>query len=186
VEAYAHYPDYELLLSNYLAPGFRGGAYVAEHLHGGGRAQQISFADHPAFHGMYNFFPRDERAGHILTDGRGQRGRWHWRVAVGRYYARPLVFSTRDDVDVVLMGRGEDVNAVGATYSGDEEHDGVADHRAIYLSLFGRDVHPGQGLRTRARLVVDDLAGNADRHAGLQEEFHEEIGDLPRDFEVAP
>jgi hypothetical protein len=186
VEAHAHYRDYELLLSDYLAPGFRAGAYVTHNLHGGDEWEQIPVEDDPAFHGMYNFFPRDERSGHILTDGRGQRGRWHWRVAVGRYYARPMVFSSKGPVDALLMGRRDDVGAVGSTYSGDEERDGVADHRAIYLSLFGNDVHPGQGLRTQARLVVDGLQADPARHMALLEEFNEEVLDRGRRFEVAP
>ena len=51
-------------------------------------------------------------------------------------------------VDALLMGRTEDVQAVGLTYAGDEANDGVAGHRSQYLSLFGRDLHPGEGWRT--------------------------------------
>jgi hypothetical protein len=183
VEGYAYYPDYEVLLSMYVAPGFAGGAYVRGR---GGAAEQIRVADHPAFHGMYNFFPRDERAAHVLTDGRGQRGRWYWRVAVGRLYAKPMAFSSNGQVDVALLGRGEDVQAVGVTYAGDEARDGVADHRGLYLSLFGRDLHPGEGWRTQTRLVVDDLGADAARHLALHDEFAGAVAGLPRTFEVAP
>ena len=186
VEGYAFYSDYEVLLSDYLAPGFVSGAYVRAGDLGKADPVQIRLPDHPAFHGMYNFFPRDERAGHLLTDGRGQRGRWYWRVAVGRLYGLPLGFYSSGDVDVLLMGRPEDVNAVGATYAGDEARDGVADHRGLYLSLFGRDLHPGQAWRTQARLVLDDFGGDAARHGQAYQFFLRDVQGIERTFQIVP
>jgi hypothetical protein len=177
VEGYAHYSDFEILVANYLAPGFAGSVYLPE---------PVRVTDHPSYHGMYNFFPRDEHAANVLTDGRGQRGRWHWRTAIGRQYALPLTCQSNGTVDVLLMGRPEDVQAVGVTYAGDEEKDGVADHRAQYLSLFGRDLHPGEGWRTQFRLLVDALGGEEVQHRQAYEAFREWTSPLRTRFELTP
>jgi hypothetical protein len=182
VEGYAYYPDFEILIANYLAPGFANGVYVA----GRDAPEQIRVADHPAFHGMYPFFPRDEHAAHVLADGRGQRGRWPWHTAIGRKYGLPATFFSNGTVDALLMGCREDVQAVGVTYSGDEAKDGVADHRAQYLSLFGRDLHPGEGWRTQVRFVVDDFGGDSGRHLHEFERFQSETGSVARSFELTP
>jgi hypothetical protein len=186
VEGYAHYRDYEILLSNYVAPGFAAGAYVRADDFNDPTPEQIRLVDHPAFHGMYNFFPRDDKAANILTDGRGRRGRWYWRTAIGRLFATPMCFFSDQTVDVVMMARPEDVSAVGVTYAGDEEHDPTADHRGMYLTLFGRDLHPGQGRRTRARLLVDDFKASAATHQQLYDTCLAETVNVPRRFEVAP
>lgn len=174
VEGYAYYPDFELLIANYLAPGFTSGVYLPE---------QIRVTDHPVFHGMYNFFPRDEHAAHVLTDGRGQRGRWYWHTAIGRPYKLPVAFFSNGTVDALLLGRPEDVQAVGVTYTGT---DGVGEHRGQYLSLFGRDLHPGEGWRTQFRLVVDEFGADAERHRQEYEKFRESVVAVPTRFELTP
>jgi hypothetical protein len=174
VEGHAFFPDFELLIANYLAPGFAGGVYLPE---------QVRVADNPVYHGMYNFFPRDERAAHVLTDGRGQRGRWYWHTTIGRQHKLPVAFFSNGTVDALLMGRPEDVQAVGATYAGT---DGVGEHRGQYLSLFGRDLHPGEGWRTQFRLVVDAFGANAERHRQEYEQFRESVAKTPTRFELTP
>jgi len=177
VEGYAYYPDFELLVANYLAPGAAGGVYLPE---------QVRVTDHPVFHGMYNFFPRDEHAAHVLTDGRGQRGRWYWHTAIGRQYKLPIAFFSNGTVDALLMGRPEDVQAVGVTYAGNEAKDGVADHRGQYLSLFGRDLRPGEGWQTQFRLVLDEFSANAECHRQEYDKFSESVAKMPTRFELTP
>ncbi len=188
VEGYASYPDYELLFSNYVASSLNGGLYVrSDALPGGPGYERIEVTDNPAFHGMYPFFPRDEHAAHIMTDGRGQKGRWYWRVACGRLHAFPLGFATNKCVDVILMGRPEDVSSVGITYSADgDNYDGVAKHHALYLSLFGRDLNPGDGWRTQVRLVVRNHDDQADGPLSCFRQFMNENSDLNRTFQVHP
>jgi hypothetical protein len=188
IEGYAYYPDYELLCSNYVSEQLSGGLFVRQNeLSDEGGHEKILVTDNAAFHGMYNFFPRDEYAAHIMTDGRGQKGRWYWRLACGRRYACPLGFATDGQVDVLFMGRPEDVYAVGATYAADAEHaDGVARHHALYLSLFGRDLHPGDGRRTQVRLVVDGFMNQEERLLGVYEAFLSDVADVERTFEVKP
>lgn len=188
VEGYAFYPDYELLFSNYVADSLNGGLLVRSNdLADETECEPIEVTHNPAFQGMYPFFPRDEHAAHIMTDGRGQKGRWYWRVACGRRYAFPIGFATDKRVDVVVMGRPEDVSSVGITYSADgDNYDGVARHHALYLSLFGKDLHPGDGWRTQVRLVVRTHRDHPDGLISTFEQFMIEHSGLSRTFQVEP
>lgn len=188
LEGYAHYPDYELLCSNYYADHMQGGLFVKQNpLSDNDTYEKIYITDNPAFHGMYNFFPRNEYAAHIMTDGRGQKGRWYWNVACGRPYAFPFGFATDNQVDVLFMGRPEDVSSVGVTYTADDDrYDGVARHHALYLSLFGRDLHPGDGWRTQLRLVVDQTMNASEALLASYTDFQACISEINRTFEVTP
>ena len=186
VETLAAYPGFEILLSAYMAAGFESGAYVAEQEFGPTVAEQIRIHDHPMIHGVWPFFPRDEAGAHLLTDGRHQKGRFFWRMAIGRRYGMPLAFFSKGEVDVLLMGRPEDVYAVGATYTGDPETDGVARHRSLYLSLWGEDFQPGEGRRTQMRMIIDDFGSDPVKHAELYQTFLSEVGPNPRSFRINP
>jgi hypothetical protein len=107
-------------------------------------------------------------------------------MAIGRRYGLPLAFFSKGKVDVLLMGRPEDVYAVGATYTGDPETDGVARHRSLYLSLFGEDFRPGEGRRTQMRMIIDDFGSDAVKHAELYRTFLDEVGPIPRTFPINP
>jgi hypothetical protein len=185
VETLANYPAFEILLSAYLAAGFESGAYVARQEFGPIEPQQIRVVDQPMIHGIWPFFPRDEAGANVLTDGRHQKGRWHWRMAVGRRYGAPLAFFSKDSVDAILMGRPDDVYAVGATYKGDAS-DSVADHRALYLSLFGEDFKAGEGRRTQMRMVIGEFGSDPGKHMELYQTFLKEMETKPRSFHINP
>jgi hypothetical protein len=185
VEPLANYPAFEILLSAYMASGFDSGAYVASKEFGPIETEQIRLIDQPMIHGLYPFFPRDEAGANILTDGRHQKGRWYWRMAVGRRYGMPLAFSSKDGVDAILMGRPDDVYAVGATYKGDKT-DSVADHRALYLSLFGEDLKAGDGRRTQMRMVIGEFGSDLEKHKQLLQTFLKEAESKPRSFYINP
>ena len=51
------------------------------------------------------------------------------------------------DLTAVLMAPAADCFAVSMPYRGDG-------HRSVYLSLFGRDLKPGEAASARARLIV--------------------------------
>ena len=53
----------------------------------------------------------------------------------------------------VMMAPAEDCFAVATPYN-KAPPDGVAGHKSLYLSLFGRDLGAGQTARGRCRLVV--------------------------------
>ena len=186
VETLAFYPGFEILLSAYMAPGFDGGAYVAKQEFGPNEPEQIRIQDQPMIHGLYPFFPRDEAGANLLTDGRHQKGRFPWRMAIGRRYGLPMAFFNQGPVDVLLMGRPEDVYAVGATYKGDPDTDGVARHRSLYLSLFGEDFQPGEGRRTQMRMIIDDFGSDPKKHAELYQTFLKDVGPAPRSFTINP
>ena len=102
LETQANYPGFEILLSAYLASGFESGAYVAKNEFGPIEPEQIRIVDQPMTHGLYPFFPRDEAGANLLTDERHQKGRWYWRMAVGRRYGMPLTFFSKDGVDAIF------------------------------------------------------------------------------------
>jgi hypothetical protein len=185
VETQANYPGFEILLSAYMADGFASGAYVARQEFGPIEPQQIRLVDQPMIHGLYPFFPRNEAGANLLTDGRHQKGRWYWRMAIGRRYGMPLAFSSKDGVDAILMGRPDDVYAVGATYQGDKS-DSVADHRALYLSLFGEDFKAGEGRRTQMRMVIGEFGSDPEKHQDLYQTFLKEVESKPRSFYINP
>lgn len=187
LETLNNYPGFEILLSAYLAPGFVSGAYVAEDEFGPVvMPEQIRITDQPMIHGVWPFFPRDEAGANLLTDGRHQKGRWYWRMAIGRRYGMPMAFFSKGEVDVLLMGRPEDVYAVGATYEGDAETDSIAAHRSLYLSLFGEDLVAGEGRRTQMRMIVGEFGSAPEKHAALYQTFLEEVESEPRSFQIKP
>lgn len=186
VETLTNYPGFEILLSAYMAPGFESGVYVAKEEFGAIEAEQIRLVDQPMIHGIWPFFPRDEAGANLLTDGRHQKGRWFWRMAIGRRYAMPLAFFSKNKVDAILMGRPEDVYAVGATYKGDAENDDVAGHRSLYLSLFGENLKAGEGRHTQMRMIIDDFGSDAEKHKELFRSFLKDMESKPRSFQVNP
>jgi len=185
VESQANHPGFEILLSAYLAAGFESGAYVAKKEFGPIEPEQIRLIDQPIIHGLYPFFPRNEAGANLLTDGRHQKGRWYWRMAIGRRYGMPLAFSSKAGVDAILMGRPDDVYAVGATYQGDKT-DSVADHRALYLSMFGEDFKAGDGRRTQMRMVIGEFGSDLEKHQDLYQTFLKEVESKPRSFYINP
>ena len=185
VETQANYPGFEILLSAYLADGFESGAYVAGQEFGPIEPQQIRLVDQPMIHGLYPFFPRNEAGANLLTDGRHQKGRWYWRMAIGRRYGMPLAFFSKEGVDALLMGRPDDVYATGVTYKGDK-NDNVADHRALYLSLFGEDFKAGEGRRTQMRMVIGEFGSDPGKHQDLYQTFLKEVESKPRSFYINP
>lgn len=186
VETLNNYPGFEILLSAYLAPGFASGVYVAEEEFGPVVPEQIRITDQPMIHGIWPFFPRDEAAANVLTDGRHQKGRWYWRMAIGRRYGMPMAFFSKGEIDVLVMGRPEDVYAVGATYQGDPKTDNIAAHRSLYLSLFGEDFVAGEGRRTQMRMIIGKFGSDPDKHTSLYEAFLNDVKLKPRFHESTP
>ena len=186
VETLINYPGFEILLSAYLAPGFLSGAYVAKEEFGPVVPEQIRITDQPMIHGVWPFFPRDEAGANLLTDGRHQKGRWYWRMAVGRRYGMPMAFFNKGEVDVLVMGRPEDVYAVGVTYEGDPETDNIAAHRSLYLSMFGEDLVAGEGRRTQMRMIIGKFGSDQNKHVSLYEAFLNDVKLKPRFHESPP
>lgn len=189
VVGHAFYPDYEVFLSNYFAKGLRSGGYLQPT----GRdsaiePEQIQPVANGLFREMYISFPRDERAANLITDGRWQRGRHFTRFLPARYYGLPIGFYSQGSgpVDVLVMGRPDDTFAVSMAYATDDPQDAVGQHNSLYLSLFGKDLHPGERWETTVRLVVDDSNRDASRHRAAYADFLAAHGKSAATLDVGP
>lgn len=186
VETLTNYPAFEILLSSYHAEGFETGAYLAKKEFGPIDPEQVRPIYTPMIQGLYPFFPRNEAAANTLTDGRHQKGRWYWRMAVGRRYALPISFISKDGIDAILMGRPDDVYAVGMSYEGNNANDNVAKHHSIYLSLFGEDFKAGEGRNTQMRMVIGKYDSDPEKHKELYNSFIKEQEEKPRTYYINP
>jgi hypothetical protein len=187
VLGHTYYPDYEVFLSNYFAPEFRSGGYVHPgRSEASGEPVQILPEAAPVYREMYVAFPRDEQAAHLITDGRWQRGRHFTRFLPARYYAVPLGFYAhrRSALDVLVMGLPRDVFAVSMAYATDDPADTVGRHNSLYLSLFGRDLHPGERWHTVFRLSVGEFNRERAEHLAQYRRFVAVYGHLQATGEV--
>jgi len=174
VTGQAHYPDYEVFVSNYFTTPFRPGGYVGPVRGEQSTAPlQIQPEANKVFRDMYVAFPRDEHAAQLLTDWRWQRGRHFTRFLPARYYGLPVGFYSQCDgpIDVLLMGLPRDVFAVSMAYATTDPTDSVGQHNSLYLSLFGRDLHPGERWQTTVRLTVGAFNRDVRQHQAQYEEF---------------
>jgi len=149
-------PDFEVFLSNYFAEGFTVSVYL--------QPPRFAKAEPPAFvaaefsplmDGNYLMFPRDREAARILFDRRWEHPPSPVQWSVNRYMAAPLAMRRHDPsgVTALLMAPPEDCFAVATPYERTPP-DRIANHRSLYLSLFGRDVRAGEAARACTRLVV--------------------------------
>ena len=116
-------------------------------------------ADHcPMIDGLYLFFPRDREASRLIYDRRWECPPNPVQWAVTQRLAAPMAMrrAAQGGPSILLMSPPEDCFAIAASYNRTPV-DGVASHRSIYFSLFGRDLKPGETARARMRMVVGDL-----------------------------
>ncbi len=98
--------------------------------------------------GHWHIFPRDREAVGIIQDGRWDRPPHPVRWEIRPFYAAPWpTGATPDGIVGVLMASPQECFAVATPYSGES-------HCSIYLSLFGRDLQPGESASARTRLVI--------------------------------
>jgi len=142
---------FESFLASYFSEGFtNAGVYVPSN--GGQRFEAADKSDGP-----WQAFPRDGQAASIIQDGR-----WTFlpnpvEWAIRPPFAKPLCIRRcpANDLWAVVMSPPEDCFALLMPFEADP-------HRSIYLSLFGKDLKPGETVRARARLVIQqNLASEA-------------------------
>ena len=171
-------PDFELFLSSYLIKEFRAAVYVrptkqgdkptqqkqsaegaVSDFQGGARTSQekgqfVGVDRPPEAKSGYVMYPRDERALRMIQDGR-------WKIPpspvdwdIGPFLAKPICFRRAPDlgITVVLVAPPEDCFAVSSAWNPATPQSGG--YRSLYLSLFGRDLRPGQSAIARCRLVI--------------------------------
>ena len=141
VTAHAGLPDFEVFLSSYLTEPFPvTSVYVAE---------PKGFATAEEASGTWQMYPRDDVGAALVRDGRWavDPNAVDWQQP-GRL-AAPLAFrrDPASGVTVAVMAPAGDCFAV-STPCRDEPH------RSMYLSLFGRDLEPGETATAHARLLV--------------------------------
>jgi hypothetical protein len=149
VQAKTNLAKFESFLASYFAEGFTN---ACVYVRSNGQAWLMSAEKSD---GIWQAFPRDERAVSIIQDGR-----WNFPPSpvdwvIRPHLAKPLGVRRcpANDLRALLMSPPQDCFAVLTPFDAEP-------HRSMYLSLFGKDLKAGETARARARLVIGtDLAG---------------------------
>jgi len=160
-------PRAEVFVSNYFVDGFDAQFYVSPNRYGKDKSPLFLRADwNPLLDGNYLMFPGSRPALEIIHDGRWECPPNPVTWAFVRYLAAPIGVrrNVAAGLTAVFMSPPEDCFALSAPYN-KQPPDGVAGHRALYLSLFGRDLAAGQTATARCRLILGkDLSDEAILH----------------------
>ena len=145
VQAKTNLAKFESFLASYFAEGFTNSCVCVR-----SNGQACLMAADKTY-GLWQAFPRDDRAVAIIQDGR-------WRYlpnpvdwVIRPRLAKPLGIRRcpANDLNTVLMSPPQDCFAVLTPFEAEP-------HRSMYLSLFGKDLKPGETARARARLVIQN------------------------------
>ena len=148
-------PRFEVFLSNYFGEGYDASVYVIHALRAPGKPYFLRTDSNPLVAGNYLLFPRDRESLLDVFDGRWQLPPNPVEWCITRYLAAPIGVRRHKETGLtaVLMAPPEDCFAVATPYNQDPP-DGVANHRSLYLSLFGNDVKKGETVHARSRLEI--------------------------------
>jgi hypothetical protein len=170
LEALEYLPNYELSVSTYfdfalepyaLIPPWPGKTDNAD-------LRLLKLEDHPLVKGHYIYFPRDSKAAATLFDGRwidGNTGRPIAHFVSGPCYGRPIGIMASNELTAVQMADPATCSAISITYASDET-DSIRHHNAVYFTLFGCDLEPGDSKTARIRQTV--LPGSPDKERILK------------------
>ncbi len=155
VSAKEDLPHFEVFLSNYFGEGYDVSVYVVESLRAPGKARFLRADHNPLVAGNYLLFPRDRQSVQTVFDGRWEVGPNPVEWCITRYLAAPIGVRRHRETGLaaVLMATPEDCFAVATPYNQDPP-DGVANHRSLYLSLFGGNVAKGETVLATSRLQI--------------------------------
>lgn len=148
-------PRFEVFLSNYFGEGYDASVYVIHSLRSPGKPFFIRADHNPLVAGNYLLFPRDRESVLDVFDGRWQQPPNPVEWCITRYLAAPMGVRRHKETGLtaLVMAPREDCFAVSTPYNQDPP-DGVANHRSLYLSLFGRDVAKDETVSARSRLQI--------------------------------
>jgi hypothetical protein len=142
VKARAPIERFESFLASYFAEEFNRASVWTQPGEG-------TFAPADETGGAWQMFPRDESAIRIIKDGR-----WSyppnpvdWRIRTSMAFPIAVRRGSISGLSAVVMAPISDCFAVSSPLQSDG-------HRSLYLSLFGRDLNPGETVIARARLVI--------------------------------
>jgi hypothetical protein len=151
VQAKTNLAKFESFLASYFAEGFTNSCVYAQSTAQPG----LEAADRN--YGVWQAFPRDDQSVSIIQDGR-------WKIlpnpvdwVIRQHLAKPLGVRRcpANGVSVLLMSPPQDCFAVLTPFEADP-------HRSLYLSLFGKDLKPGETARARARLIIASKLADAE------------------------
>lgn len=148
-------PRFEVFLSNYFGAGYDVSVYVVESLRAPGKPVFLRGDHNPLVAGNYLLFPRDRQSVLTVFDGRWEQPPSPVEWCITRYLAAPIGVRRHKETGLtaVVMATPEDCFAVATPYNQDPP-DGVANHRSLYLSLFGKDLAKGDTVRAKSRLQI--------------------------------
>jgi hypothetical protein len=148
-------PRFEVFLSNYFGEGYDASVYVIHSLRSPGKPYLLRADHNPLVAGNYLLFPRDRESVLDVFDGRWQQPPNPVEWCITRYLAAPVGVRRHKETGLtaLVMAPREDCFAVSTPYNQDPP-DGVANHRSLYLSLFGGDVAKGDTVCARSRLQI--------------------------------
>lgn len=149
--------DFESFLAFYFNENFRAASVAGQ-----GKLLAAEQAE-----GAWQMFPRDADAVRLIRDGR-------WKVP-----PNPVEWTLRPPFDLPVGVRRSEASGLTALlmcpaaecFAVSTPHQTEA-HYAMYLSLFGRTIQPGENASARARMIILPSAGTADIRR-LYEQFNQ-------------
>ncbi|MCX7426851.1 MAG: hypothetical protein NTW96_14635 [Planctomycetia bacterium] len=152
-------PAAEVFLSSYFCEGSDTMVYADRSLYGQAKPGFLPADYCTLLEGTYLFFPRDREASRLIYDRRWEFPPNPVQWSVTQRLAAPMAMrrAAQGGQSVLLMSPPEDCFAIAVSYNRTPV-DGVASHRSIYFSLFGRDLKPGEPASARMRMIVGDLS----------------------------
>lgn len=138
---------FEVFLASYFDPAFTDSRVWASRDPRGELKAGFVSADRDL--GEWLAFPRDERAAEVIGDGRWALEPHPLEWTLMPSFAQPLAIRRNPDSRITVIVMSERDNCFGVLTPYGEEA-----HISNYMSLFGRDIEPGEIASARSRMVV--------------------------------
>lgn len=153
---HAEMQGFELGIASYLAAGFR--AFVPRQSNvWGEKDYKIVPVDVNPMTDVYAVFPRSEADVKTIFDGRLDLPPYPIRFTVPAFYAFPWAYRRHVRTGVMALGMADPKECYSMCIpvnNPPEDPDPANGYQGVYFYLFGRDVHPGETLKTRVRWVI--------------------------------
>jgi hypothetical protein len=143
VKAERALPGFEVFLASYFSPPFTNALICTS----AGSKPKFVAAERSAAY--WQVFARDDSAVALINDGRWTMPPYPVEWTVCGRLAPPLAIRRAPGLklDALLMAPAGECFAIATPYQ-------TESHYSTYLSLFGRDLKPGQTARARSRLAI--------------------------------
>jgi len=147
VQAKELLPDFEIFLSSYLSERFPESFVYAK----SDKGENI-FISAPPSEGVWQAFPRDEKAVQLIQDGRWKFHPSPVDWAIRPCFSKPIIYRVDKEtrITVVHMAKTEDCFAVMTPNVGEG-------HLSMYFSLFGKTLQAEESASTVVRMIIAPL-----------------------------